>query len=53
MPMAAVEKPAAGEISDASKDGQPLPTRDLSAPTVAAGQPGDSQSRPDMGQTKP
>jgi hypothetical protein len=50
MPMAAVEKPA---VSDSSKDGQPLPTRELSAPTMAAGKPGDSQSRPDMGQTRP
>jgi subtilisin family serine protease len=53
MPMAAVEKPTAGELSDASKDGQPLPSRDLSAPTMAAGKPGDSQAQPDMSQTKP
>jgi subtilisin family serine protease len=52
MPVAAVEKPAAGEISEASK-GQPAPTPELSAPAVAAGRPADSESRPDMSQTKP
>jgi hypothetical protein len=52
MPVAAVEKPAAGEISEAPK-GQPAPTRDLSASTMAAGKPAGSESRPDLNQTKP
>src|SRR3984957_11260743 len=38
VPLAAAEKPAAGQISEAPA-GQPAPTRDLSAPTMAAEKP--------------
>jgi hypothetical protein len=52
MPVAAAEKPAAGEISEAPK-GQPVATRDLSVPAMAAGKPASGESQPDMSQTKP
>ena len=38
VPIAAAEKPAAGEISETEKE-RPAPTRDLSAPTMAAEKP--------------
>ena len=38
VPLAAAEKPATGQISEAPA-GQPAPTRDLSAPTMAAEKP--------------
>jgi len=38
VPLAAAGKPAAGEISETRKE-QPAPTRDLSAPTMAAEKP--------------
>lgn len=40
VPLAAAEKPATGQISDAPAGaGQPAPTRDLSVPTMAAEKP--------------
>jgi subtilisin family serine protease len=38
VPLAAADKPVAGEISETPK-GEPAPTRDLSAPTMAAEKP--------------
>jgi subtilisin family serine protease len=53
MPVAAAsEKPAAPEMSEASKAQSPQ-TRDLPVATMAAEKPASSESRPDMVQTKP
>jgi hypothetical protein len=50
--LAAAEKPVIVEMPQPPK-GQPVPIRDLSAPTTAGGSPAGIESRLDTTQTKP